>query len=809
MSEIISKAKINNYSLRLPQFVTRGFSLLLNKRLLFFIVALLLSRAVILNTVSPFALAYLATVWIGYRNNSLLIIGGIILGSFTFSIQQGAFVSLASIFFLFLVAFFNKRDHQKKLMPLFVFISTFVPRMFLYSLSGILTYYEWLLLFVEGVLGAILVLIFMQSIPLLFKKSYKFTINLKHEEIISLLILIASILTGLVGLTAYGIAFEQVFARFFVLSIAFVGGAAIGSTVGVILGFILSLAQLTNLYQVSLLAFSGLLGGLLKEGKKLGVSLGLVVGTLLISVYGETQIFLSSLYESTLAIFLFLLMPTTLFLKMSRYIPGTEVYEQEQEQYLQKVRNITAKRVEQFSNVFAALSRSFIATEEEEAEVKSSEKETDYFLSEITEQTCQQCFMKERCWKRQFDETYSLMALLKEELTIGEISYQTKRKFENYCVKSNQVLQVMKEELSIFDANQRLKKQVKDSKRLVADQLLGVSQVMDDFSREILKEKELYDEQEAQIVAGLKNLGIEIEKLDIFQLEKGNVDIEIVASFYHYHGEGEKVIAPFLSELLDELIVVKEETISPFPNGYCYLAFHSAKKFVVETGIAHAAKGGGLISGDSFTEMDLGVGKYVLAISDGMGNGKRAKEESEETLRLLHQILKTGIPEHVAIKSINSILSLRTTDEIYSTLDLTVMNLHNASIRCLKIGSSPSFVKRGDLLFQITASNLPIGIIQDFSVDIVQEQLKPGDLLIMMSDGIYDGPRLTKKDVWFREKLRQLETDEPQHVADYLLEEVIRENEGYIFDDMTVIVTKISRNLPKWTSIPIYSETAH
>src|SRR5699024_5431217 len=126
------------------------------------------------------------------------------------------------------------------------------------------------------------------------------------------------------------------------------GGAAIGSTVGVIIGFVLSLAHLTNLYQVSLLAFSGLLGGLLKEGKKLGVSIGLIVGTLLISVYGEAQFFQASFYESSMAILLFVLMPTTLFLRMSRYIPGTEVYEREQEQYLQKVRNITAKRVEQF-----------------------------------------------------------------------------------------------------------------------------------------------------------------------------------------------------------------------------------------------------------------------------------------------------------------------------------------------------------------------------------------------------------------------------------------------------------------------------
>ena len=38
---------------------------------------------------------------------------------------------------------------------------------------------------------------------------------------------------------------------------------------------------------MSLLAFSGLLGGLLKEGKKIGVSIGLFIATLLMAMYGE------------------------------------------------------------------------------------------------------------------------------------------------------------------------------------------------------------------------------------------------------------------------------------------------------------------------------------------------------------------------------------------------------------------------------------------------------------------------------------------------------------------------------------------
>lgn len=220
-------------------------------------------------------------------------------------------------------------------------------------------------------------------------------------------------------------------------------------------------------------------------------------------------------------------------------------------------------------------------------------------------------------------------------------------------------------------------------------------------------------------------------------------------------------------------------------------------------------KGGGIISGDSYTMMELGEGKYAMAISDGMGNGVRANEESKETLRLLQQILQTGIPEKVAIKSINSILALRTTDEMFATLDLAVINLHNAFVRFLKIGSTPSFVKRGDQLLKIEASNLPMGIIREFDVDIVNEQLQSEDILIMMSDGIFDGPKhVENTDVWLKRKIREMETDQPQEIADLLLEEVIRTRSGEIEDDMTVLVAKVKKNVPRWATFPIYQTEA-
>ncbi|HET6872186.1 MAG TPA: SpoIIE family protein phosphatase, partial [Sporolactobacillaceae bacterium] len=195
-----------------------------------------------------------------------------------------------------------------------------------------------------------------------------------------------------------------------------------------------------------------------------------------------------------------------------------------------------------------------------------------------------------------------------------------------------------------------------------------------------------------------------------------------------------------------------------------------------------------------------------VAISDGMGNGERAHNESMETLKLLSKVLKSGIDETIAIKSINSILSLRTTEEIFSTLDLALIDLQDANCKFLKIGSNPSFIKRGDQVMMIEAGNLPMGIIQDVDVDVVGQQLKAGDLLIMMSDGVFESPKsVENQEIWLKRKIKELQTSNPQDIADLILEEVIRTSNGEIRDDMTIVVSKIDHHTPKWAAIPTYT----
>ncbi|WP_442853984.1 stage II sporulation protein E [Bacillus sp. FJAT-18017] len=772
---------------------------------LLIIVGFLLGRALILSKLTPFGLPFFAAVFLIKKERAPLALLGLIAGAATISL--GNALSSFTIIFLFLLLFRATREwitNPAKIIPYYTGIVLFAGKLGeRFVVTGNLTLYDGMMASVEGVLAFILSLIFLQSVPLV-------TINkrkqpLKTEEIVSLIILLASIMTGTIGWTLYGVSIEHVMSRYLVLVFSLVAGAAVGSTVGVVTGLIFSLANVSSFSHMSLLAFSGVLGGLLKEGKKIGVSFGLLVSTLLVGMYGEIGSSLSgTLLETGAAIVLLFMTPIALTERIAKYIPGTPEHTAEQQKYMRKMRDVTAKRVAQFSDVFETLSKSFSQNDPEPGE----DKELDFFLSNVAEKTCQTCFKKEHCWTRNFTTTYDYMEeiMLQMDQSKANIPPKLAREWEKHCSRPKKVLEAIHQELAVYQANQKLKKQVHESRRLVADQLLGVSEVMGDFAKEIQRERENLHKQEEQIHEAIQGFGLQIENVEIYNLEQGNVDIDMTIPFCNGHGECEKLIAPMLSDILGETIIVSTEECGTFPGGLCQVTFRSAKAYTVETGVAYAAKDGGFVSGDSFSTVELGSGKYAIAISDGMGNGKRAHDESQETLKLLQQILKSGIEEKVAIKSVNSVLSLRTNDEVFSTLDLAVIDMQNASAKFLKIGSTPSFIKRGKKVMKIQASNLPMGIVQEFDVDMVTEQLKAGDILIMMSDGVFEGPKhVGNYEMWMKRKIHELETEDPQAIADLIMEEVIRSRSNQIEDDMTVAVAKIKHNTPKWASIPVQS----
>lgn len=766
-------------------------------------IGFLLGRATILEQLAPFAIAFFAAI--AYVRPGLLRISAAAViagGLFASPMQPGVIVAQLVIFMLLMKGLERYEKADVSAAPVLVFLSTFTVGLFVDITAKQLTWYALAMTGVEAILSSVLTMIFLQALPVftMTRKNYQ----LRHEEIICLIILLASVLTGTVDWQISGVSVENAMSRYLILLLAFAGGAPIGASVGVITGLILSLASLSAIHQISLLAFAGLLAGLLREGGRMAVAFGMLLGSSILSLYvGDTSQVLQSTWESVAAAALFLLTPGGMIRTIAKFVPGTPEHAKSQQDYARRVRDITANRVKQFSDVFKQLSKTFGHLTEKN-QLLQQEAEMNHFVSAVTAKACATCFKKETCWDKNFYKTYKFVTdFMTDVEALPDFSKDHIRpEWRRLCHKTDKVLDILHSQYERYRHDQHWIKQIHESRKLVSEQLFGVSQVMDDLVQEIRREGQEMFLQEEQITQVLEEMGLSVQRIDIISLEEGNVEIEIVHAFRKGYDECRKMIAPLLSDVLGETIAVKREEWDEPGDGMATVVFASAKAFEVETGIACAAKGGEWTSGDSFSTMELGNGKFAVAISDGMGNGERARAESSAALSILQQLLQSGMDEQLAIKSVNSVLMLRSSDEIFATVDLAMIDLYEAKTTFMKIGSTPSFIKRGKEIIPISANNLPIGILKEIEVDLLTVQLEPGDELIMMTDGVYDAPGHTvNKELWMKRVLSEMDSGDPQTMADLLLERVIRQHEGEIADDMTVIVTRIERYAPEWATV--------
>lgn len=212
----------------------------------------------------------------------------------------------------------------------------------------------------------------------------------------------------------------------------------------------------------------------------------------------------------------------------------------------------------------------------------------------------------------------------------------------------------------------------------------------------------------------------------------------------------------------------------------------------VKTGVARVARKGRVVSGDSFLSKELAGDKYILVLSDGMGAGSRAAMESKTAVSLLEELLESGFEVEVAVRTVNSVLLLRSPEEIFATIDLLVVDLNTGDAQFIKIGASPSFLKRGNEVMTIRSSTLPLGILHNIEIETSQKLLKPKDLVIMVSDGLLEaGPNPDRREEWLAGFLRKTTVTDPQKLAEALLAEGCKAGRE-VGDDMTVLVVGVT-----------------
>jgi stage II sporulation protein E len=219
------------------------------------------------------------------------------------------------------------------------------------------------------------------------------------------------------------------------------------------------------------------------------------------------------------------------------------------------------------------------------------------------------------------------------------------------------------------------------------------------------------------------------------------------------------------------------------------------QKLRITSGVAHRAKNS-RGSGDSYSAMELRNGSSLLVLSDGMGSGERAKRESAATVGLLEDFIESGFDKELAVRMINSVLILKSSEESFSTLDICSVDLYTGRAEFIKIGAAETFLLRDGTVSVIRSASLPIGMLNDVDLEITERQLKHGDIILMVTDGVtMAGTKKTDEeppeDNWLKSALKTCRYTSPQDLADHLLSEAEKRSRNGPKDDMTILTARV------------------
>ena len=197
-----------------------------------------------------------------------------------------------------------------------------------------------------------------------------------------------------------------------------------------------------------------------------------------------------------------------------------------------------------------------------------------------------------------------------------------------------------------------------------------------------------------------------------------------------------------------------------------------------------ATSGGGEISGDTAIAFLGADDRFYAICSDGMGSGSEAKRTSEFACKFLRCALGIGAPE-TALHLLNSALVGRG-GECSATIDIFALDTIDGSATFIKSGAAPSFVKRDSSIFRIKSGTAPIGLMKQIDSEKILVEIKGGDYVIMLSDGVSE---IAEESPWLLELLTKPAKETPKAYADHILAEAKKHSRSH--DDMSVIVIKV------------------
>ena len=608
------------------------------------------------------------------------------------------------------------------------------------------------------------------------------------EELISMAIVLCLMVAGIGNIACFGVSIRNIAALAIIIVIAYAGGASIGAVIGVTMGIIVGVTSKNILLFISLYSCCGLVVGVFKETGKIFSALAYLIVSSIIVGYSVT-INIYGAVEIAVPTVIMLLTPAKFIEGILQELSNEEKNRIINEAQIDGVKSEFIERIENLKKILDRLSKSMNKLSGNHKLLVKDKSSA--MIENLADRVCSNCEMNSKCWGKELNKTFFEFSELIEMFEQGK--GKINKSLKANCVKSNTLIKSCEEFYNTTTVNEVLKERMGEGRQLIAENIAGISQAMDDVIKEFTRDVDNCYELDKVLKKALSRKNIAYKNIYSYTDKKGRLKIKMLMENCYGENICGKAILPILKEVLRVPFSISDEgcRINPETNE-CSVVIEESPKYNMLSYVASIPKDGEKFSGDSFNFGKNKNGIYVIALSDGMGSGPDAGLESSVAIDIIDEFIERGYDEEIAIKAINSIMNMKfSEDEKFTTLDMSMVDLYSGELSVIKAGAVATFIKRYEDIQVISDNSLPFGAVEEIEYKKNKKKLKHGDIVITISDGILDVDKNNIGDYsWLRTYLEKATTN-PDQLSRDILDKAKELSNGKVMDDMTVVVSKL------------------
>lgn len=702
--------------------------------------------------------------------------------------------------------------NEQKRLGMHLFISTLIVQVVpMFFRSFIL--YELLTGVMLSISTYIFYKIFSNSITVIREVGIKKVFSI--EEVIGTSLLLAIAFMALGDTAVFGYSVKNILSILLVLILGWKNGILVGATSGITIGVVLGIIGNSEPIMIASYAISGMIAGIFNKFGKIGVILGFIIGNVLLTyVANGNTVPVILIQEILIASLGLLAIPKGVQINIEDLVSKTKMLPETTGKTLEENKE-TVYKLTSMSQTISDMAKSYqeaAATIVSEEELKEQELSNEkIFIDElrINLEGLEENILYDDIYNDKDILKDIFEYLLKEEIMVERELVKIFANHNNYIVGFEEKNKKVEEEVSkitkVINYSYRIskmnfiwKKKMDESKKNVSNQLEGVSEAISNLANEISKNPDEFEDKKQEILTLLEQKEIKIKDISIKKQKSGRFIVDIYADTCD-NLDGTscdiKKIGKILNKVFNDKFIIQDQQCGLRENKQkCKFTYIMQDKLNIQIGVAKTTKADSPVSGDSNLQTKLDDGKYLLALSDGMGSGPEARKSSKIAIKMLERLLEAGFDKDISIKLINSTLIANLEDDMYATLDIAILDLFKGNLEFIKNGACPTFVKRNKEIQILKSLSLPTGIVENADLTVYDYDLQPGDILVMCTDGIIESnTEYVNKELWVKYLLEDIQTNDAQQIADLILSEAIDNNYGKQKDDMTVIVAKVSQ----------------